>query len=72
MIEVGQKVRFDPFKHIRALDAVEMRYYITGKIAYINWKHRWFSVVYGKHLRTSFNFCDIGKEVKICGSIQSK
>ena len=71
MIEVGQKVRFDPFKHIRAMDVGEMRYYITGRIAYINWKHRWFSVEYGK-LRTSFNFWDIGKDVKICGGIQSK
>lgn len=67
MVKVGQKVRFDPFSCISGDGVEEMRYQITGKIAYINWKHRWFSVVYGNRLRTSFHFYDIGKEVTICG-----
>lgn len=66
MVKLGQKVRFDPFATITAMGIEEIRQLVSGTIVYINWKHKWFSVKYGK-LRTSFQFCDIGKEVKICG-----
>lgn len=67
-IQEGRKVRFDPFGSMvcngsEAL-AGEM---VTGTIDMVNWKHRWFSVVYGNNQRTSFHFIDIGQEVNIIG-----
>lgn len=66
MVKLGQKVRFDPFATITAMGIEDIRQLVSGTIVYINWKHKWFSVKYGS-LRTSFQFCDIGKEVKVCG-----
>ena len=68
MIQVGQKVRFDPFNEIFGFGVAEARDIVTGKVIMVNEKHKWFSVEYGDpKTRTSFNFADIGKDVKICG-----
>ncbi len=67
MISVGQKVRFDPFEDIMGFGIGDVRGKpVTGTVVYVNEKHHWFSVAYGK-LRTSFHFCQIGKGVKVCG-----
>lgn len=67
MISVGQKVRFDPFDDLTGFGMGEMRgNLVSGTVVYINEKHHWFSVGYGK-LRTSFHFCQIGKDVQLCG-----
>lgn len=69
-VDVGQKVRFDPFMYGQgALADLVLGNRTTGTIVYVNELHRWFSVEYGKDgnkQRTSFNFADIGKTVKIC------
>jgi hypothetical protein len=64
IVEVGQKVYFDPFQDVQHADGVEyLRGGITeGTVDFINHRGRWFSVVYGK-LRTSFFFNEIGKKV---------
>ena len=67
MIEVGQKVRFDPFlTHTGfASDGFRGRY-ATGKVVYVNTRHKWFSVEYGDpKMRTSFKFCDLGEQVEL-------
>ena len=44
---------------------------VTGVVVYVNEQNQWFTAEYntvsGEKLRTAFKFCDIGKEVKICG-----
>lgn len=68
MVVVGQKVVFDPFQHIQEHSDGSLRGRVTGEVVEVNYAHRWFSVEYGcPALRTSFNFCDIGKEVKVYG-----
>lgn len=68
MIVVGDKVEFDPFKHDRVTDVGHLRSLITGEVVEVNYGHKWFSVEYGwPKMRTSFNFCDIGREVKVIG-----
>ena len=69
MVEVGQKVRFDPFACIGGSGADMLRGdEVTGVVVMVHHKHRWFSVVYGEPpQRTSFNFADIGEAVTICG-----
>lgn len=68
MVVVGQKVRFDPFEEIQGFGVQEHRGEVTGEVVMVHYDHKWFSVEYGEHnQRTSFNFCDIGKSVKICG-----
>ena len=69
MIQVGQKVRFDPFAEVMGFGIEENRGdYVTGTVVMVNEPHNWFSVEYGNpKARTSFKFCSIGKEVKICG-----
>jgi hypothetical protein len=65
MIQVGQKVRFDPFIYI-AGDGIEgFRKEVIGTVVSVYHNHKWFSVQYG-NLRTSFKFCDIGEKVHIC------
>ena len=67
MIEVGQKVKFDPFEELTGFGSESNRgKRVTGTVVMVNESHKWFSVEYGK-LRTSFHFCDIGQVVKICG-----
>ena len=64
IVEVGQKVYFDPFQDVQHAYGVDfLRGGVTeGTVDFINHKARWFSVVYGK-LRTSFFFHEIGKKV---------
>ena len=65
MIQVGQKVRFDAFLHIKC-GTEKIREYTVGTVAYVNERHNWFSVQYGENQRTSFNFSEIGQIVTIC------
>lgn len=68
MIKVGQKVRYDPLADIKGFALSDFRTESTGTVVYINEKHRWFSVVNDEsRLRTSFHFCQIGRDVKVCG-----
>ncbi len=68
MVVVGQKVSFDPFKHEKGQDIEFLRGRVTGEVVEVNYKNKWFSVEYGcPAMRTSFKFCDIGKEVKVYG-----
>lgn len=67
--EVGQKVRFDPFKEITGFASEDHRNNpVTGIVVMVNEPHKWFSVEYGNpKMRTSFKFSQIGKDVLICG-----
>lgn len=69
MVEVGQKVRFDPFGSITGFASEDNRgKQVTGTVVMVNVLHKWFSVEYGKpKMRTSFKFCDIGSVVTVCG-----
>lgn len=71
MIVVGDKVQFDPMKEIMGLGVADLRgRNVTGEVVMVNYDHKWFSVEYdcdGVKQRTSFNFFDIGKAVKVCG-----
>lgn len=68
MIVVGDKVRFDPFYHDRTMDVGNLRHSAFGEVVEVNYKNKWFSVEYGcPAMRTSFNFVDIGKDVKVVG-----
>ena len=67
MIKIGQKVKFNPFKGINTTGLVFCDMSTTGIVKYVNTKHRWFSVEYGDpKMRISYDFNDIGKDVKIC------
>lgn len=68
MVKVGQKVRFDAFYFMENQGILREHLYTTGTVVYVNEEHKWFSVEYGDpKALTSFKFCEIGKEVKICG-----
>lgn len=71
MIKVGQKVRFVPLDGIKFLYSTEAcTAPVTGVIVYINQRHGWFSAEYCLHgvkFRRSFKFCDVGRDVRICG-----
>ena len=69
MVEVGQKVRFDPFEPITGFASEDNKgRKMTGTVVMVHKKNKWFSVAYGNpKMRTSFKFCDIGKTVRICG-----
>lgn len=68
MIEVGQKVRFDAFSAMSSQGSIREHLYTKGTVVYVNEKHKWFSIEYGKHkARDSYKFCDIGKAVKVIG-----
>lgn len=69
MIEIGQKVIFDPFSETYGFASdLNRGQILSGVVVYINERNKWFSVEYGKHkLRTSFKFSQIGKEVKLDG-----
>ena len=68
MIVVGDKVRFDPFQHMRGQDIGFYRGTVLGEVVEVNYQHKWFSVEYGcPALRTNFSFFDIGKDVKVIG-----
>lgn len=65
MIQVGQKVRFDAFCGMKETYKEEQAPTV-GTVAYINQRHKWFSVKYGENQRTSFKFTEIGQNVHIC------
>ena len=44
MIEVGQRVRFDPFDCLNGYGVETIRRKVTGKVVFVNAQHRWFSV----------------------------
>lgn len=71
MIKAGQKVRFDPFKEITGFASDDNRgQNVTGTVVMVCEPNKWFSVEYecgGVKQRTSFKFCQIGKDVMICG-----
>lgn len=72
MMGIGMKVRFVPyFNDSERLTASERRdATLTGKVVYINWEHRWFTVGWTAHdfkFRESFKFSEMGKKVKACG-----
>lgn len=70
MIVVGDRVRFDPFQHMQSHYDGCYRGTVPGEVVEVNYKHKWFSVEYGcPVMRTSFKFVDIGKDVKVVGSI---
>lgn len=64
MIEVGQKVRYDPFKDMTYMGVGEIRKTVTGVVTYVNHKRGWF-VVEHEGIKTTFRFTDIGKDVRI-------
>lgn len=65
MIEVGQKVTFDPFTEMRGFSSEMNRgKKVTGTVVMVNEPHGWFSVQYGSQ-RTSFMFTQIGKDVTL-------
>ena len=67
-IAAGRKVRFDPFEAVYGYGVADMRGMVTGTIAQVYPKHKWFSVVYGdRKQRISFKFCDIGERVMFVG-----
>ena len=66
MIEVGQLVKFKPFKGLcpTGMNSTDISY--TGTVKYVNARNRWFSVEYGyPRMRISFNFNDVGNTVKV-------
>lgn len=72
MIGIGLKVRFVPFFNDseKYTPTERKAATITGKVVYINWEHRYFTVGWmasGEQRRESFEFADIGKKVKVCG-----
>ena len=73
MIGEGMKVAFVPAcNDSTVLSPAERRAAtITGKVAYINHEHRYFTVEYGcgsKKQYESFNFHDVGKAVTVYGN----
>lgn len=71
MIGEGMQVRFVPHFNRGAVDSPdELRAKtISGKIVYINWEHKvfWVEFYAGTKQREAFKFCQIGKDVTICG-----
>ena len=67
-MEVGQKVRFDPFLDIKGFASELNRgNKVTGTVVYVNHPHKWFSVEFGERKqRISFNYSDIGESVDLC------
>ena len=65
MIQVGQKVAFDPFLYLTGYGCLDIKgEIVTGVVVYVNYDHRWFSVDY-QNTRHSFKFEDIGEVVEI-------
>lgn len=65
MVQIGQKVRFDAFFGMKETYKKDQAPTV-GTVIYINQRHKWFSVQYGKNQRTSFKFTEIGQNVTIC------
>lgn len=68
MINIGQKVKFNPFRGMQSASDIRSAENTVGTVKYVNAKNRWFSVEYGDDvkLRISFNFNDIGTAVTLC------
>lgn len=64
MIEVGQKVKYDPFEAMSYLGVGEIRKPVVGTVIYVNHKRGWFTAE-NDGIRTTFRFTDIGKDVRI-------
>ena len=69
-VEIGQKVKFDPFKGIRDGRGLYIRPIMeTGTVVEVYDDHSWFSVEYvdneNRKQRASFKFDDIGYAVEI-------
>lgn len=65
MIEVGQKVKFDPFAEITGFSSdLNRGKKVTGTVVYVNAPHQWFSVGYANQ-RISFKFSQIGEDVHL-------
>ena len=71
MITVDEKVQFDPFREITGFASEDHKgNLVTGTVVLVNYENKWFSVEYecgGTKQRISFKFCQIGKEVLVCG-----
>lgn len=71
MVVVGDTVRFDPLEFITGFASEDSKgKLVTGTVVFVNYAHKWFSIEYdsgGVKQRTSFLFCQIGKDVKACG-----
>lgn len=68
-IKVGQKVKFDPFRHIRTYGYARTSADVEGTIIEVFRDHRWFSVRYGEPpntFKTSFKFEDLNDDVYFC------
>lgn len=68
-VEIGDKVRFNPFRgiHISGFCS-DKNTVVTGTVIEIHNEHRWFAVEYmldDVKQRTSFNFSDIGVNVSL-------
>lgn len=68
MIKVGQKVKFNPFKGLHSVGDISSTENTEGVVKFVHERNRWFSVEYGDDvkLRISYNFNDIGKDVRLC------
>lgn len=71
MIVIDDKVQFDPFKEITGFASEDNKgNVVTGTVVMVNYANKWFSVEYecgGEKLLASFKFCQIGKDVRVCG-----
>ncbi len=65
MIKVGTKVKFEPFDHMKGYNITDIRVTVKGTVVAVY--DRWFSVMWGNGLRTSYMYQDVGREVRICG-----
>lgn len=66
MINIGQKVSFNPFTGQGGTNDVTRFNNTEGTVKYVNARNRWFSVEWGDPKTViSFNFNDIGKAVKL-------
>lgn len=62
MLQLGQKVRYDPFKDYIGKDDMKMR--VTGEVIYINEKRGWFVALWDG-IKTTLRISDIGKDVRL-------
>ena len=62
MLEIGQKVRYDPFKDYTGAGETRMR--VTGEVMYINEKRGWFVALWDG-VKTTLRISDIGKDVRL-------
>lgn len=68
MIQVGQKVRFDPYVGVKVPSFGNVSSLKVGTVIEVHEDHHWFAVEYDVNdstMRTSFNFADIGDNVQV-------